>query len=321
MRKRFRIGLTLACLFAFGAAGYYYNRYSKEPSFEGKSLSEWVLTMHAKQAGPEQEEARTVVRQLGSKSIPLLLHWLREGDSPSLDERIYDLKSSVFGWLAAHHIIKPRSVTIIGFHLNHRTVAGLALAELEPTDKKAVIPVLIQMLGDKKHKSDEMSGGISVLAGNAFTALPLLAPESIAPLIDALSSQDFQVWVLAKGALGNIGPEAKAAIPALEKRLRDKDPKIRVGAAETIGELGGDPNEFVPIIIQSLPELDSDDLDETLDILLHYKEHAKPAVPVLLTILSNTPVSASKTNTFTRVEVINALQQIDPDAATKAGVK
>lgn len=316
MRKRLRKMVILLAVCALSAAGLY-ALYPGEPSFEGRRLSEWILTAHDKEPGPEKEKALAVVRQLGLDSIPLLLHWLRNGDDPSWNWRVFELKSKGNDWLAAHHIIKPHGMSVIGGGPNHRTIAGYGLAELDPAGKRAVIPVLIQMLGDKKHKPDELSE----IAGTAYLVLPTMAPESIAPLMDALSSQDVQVWTLAAGALGHIGPDAKAAIPALEKRLKDNDANTRVGAAETIVKLGGDPRKFIPVVIQSLPEVKWDFMDYSLDILVRYKEQAKAAVPVLLTILSNTAQSTNITNMGIRNGVMNALREIDPEAADKAGVR
>jgi HEAT repeat protein len=316
MKKRSSAVLIFLAACAVGAAGLYVF-HPREPSFEGRRFSQWVLTMNSEKPGPQKEEARAVVRHLGTNSIPLLLRWLREPDTPSLNERFINLKSKAFGWLAAHRIIKPRSITTTGRGPNHRTIAAWALAELDSASKKTVIPALISMLSDKSHEP----GGFSELAGKAFIVLPTMAPESIGPLIDALSNQDTQVWALAEGALGNIGPVAKAAIPVLEKRLVDKDPNIRVGAAETIGKLGGDPDEFVPVVIKSLPEVNRDNLDHVLDILVRYKEHAKTAIPVLVAILSNTPESTNTTDIIVRAEVRSALREIDAEAAAKAGAQ
>ena len=318
MRKWLRTILIpfLGC--AFVAAGLY-AIYLKEPSFEGKRLSEWVWTMDKEAPGPEKEKARGVVRHLGANSIPLLVRWLREPDSPSFKEQIFDLKSKFVGWLVMRHVVKPNSisVTLTGIQLNHRTTAGIVLAELDSASKKAVIPQIIQMLGDKNHRPDQ----ISAVAGSAYVVLPKLAPESINPLIVALSSKVIQVWALAGGALGNIGPAAKQAIPILEKRLNDKDPLMRVSAADIIGKLGGDPDKFIPVVIRSLPEVKWDNLDYPLGILEHYKEHAKAAVPFLLSALKNTPESTNTTNMIVRGELMSALQQIDPGAATKAGAQ
>jgi HEAT repeat protein len=217
------------------------------------------------------------------------------------------------------HIIKPNSIslTFAGVQLNHRTVAGKTLAELDPASKKAVIPAIIQMLGDKNHEP----GQISEMAGAAFCVLPQLAPESIDPLIDALSSQDAQVSILARAALCSIGPAAKRAIPVLEKRLNDKDPLIRVSVSFSICKIGGDPDKLIPVIIQSLPEVKSDDLGFVLALLEDNKEHAKAAVPFLLTTLNNTRDSTDRTNMMIRGEVLITLRQIDPEAAAKAAEK
>jgi len=48
--------------------------------------------MNSEKPGPEKEEARAIVRQLGTNSIPLLLRWLREPDRLSLNERFFQLE-------------------------------------------------------------------------------------------------------------------------------------------------------------------------------------------------------------------------------------
>jgi hypothetical protein len=314
MRKRQVSVVILLAVLALIEVGFYYFDH-REPSFEGKSLSEWVLIVHDERPNPEKENARSVVRQLASRSIPMLLRWLREPDKPSLEERISDMKSRIFGWLQTLHIMKMHIMTGYSTRPGHRIIAVLALADLDVEGRRAVIPKLIRMLGDKNHKPDEFSEA----AGAAYMALVRMAPESIDPLIGALSNQDFQVWALSAAALGNIGPDAKRAIPVLEKRLNDKDPRIRISTQGIIARVGGDPNKFVPILIHSLEEAKPDDLDYLLDTLSRYKEHGKPAVPILLTILSNTPDSTNPTNGMIRGEVIDALRQIDPEAAARTG--
>lgn len=286
----------------------------REPSFEGRYLSDWIWTMNGAQAGPEKEKARVVVRQLGSNSIPLLLKWLRREDRPSLTNRVDDLRHAIFYWLIRHKVIANRPIrSLRDFNPSHSAMAMWALPELDHSGRTVVIPTLIKMLGEKSRKPDQMPRAV----GGAFMVLSKMAPESTAPLIEALSSHDPQVWALAAAALGEIGPDAKAAIPILEQSLKDKDPLIRVGAAGVIGKIGGDPNLFLPVVIQSLTEIDWTRMDCALDILVLYKEHAKAAVPVLVGILDNTPNSSNPTNTIIRDQVINALRQIDPEALPK----
>jgi len=143
-----------------------------------------------------------------------------------------------------------------------------------------------------------------------------MAPESIGPLIDALSSQDTQVWALAEGALGNIGPAAKAAIATLEKRLNDKIQTSGWAPLKSLAKLAG-PGQFVPVVIKCLPEVNRDNLDYTLDILVRYKEYARAAIPALLSILNKTAESTNIADIVLRGEVISALREIDGDTQAK----
>ncbi len=231
-------------------------------------------------------------------------------------ERFEDMRGRCYSWLIRHKFIASAPMHSMYFNLNHRALAQMALAELDPAAKRAVIPTLIQMLGDKNHKPDE----ISEVAGSAFLALSKMAPESIDPLIATLTNKEFQVWALASGALGRIGPDAKAAIPVLKKWLTDKDPNKRINAAEVIGELGGGPREFLPVVIKSLPELNRDGLLCSLDILVRYKEHSMDAVPVLKRILSNISASTNLNDIVDRNQLEWTLNEIDPKAAAKEGI-
>lgn len=316
MQTRYRIRLTLIVLTvcALGASAVFAFLHT-QPSFEGRYLSDWIWTMNGSEAGPEKEKARAVVSQLGTNSIPLLLKWLRQEDRPSLTGRFDRLRHAVFFWLVRHKLIANRSITSLrDFNPSHSAMAMWALPELDHAGRVAAIPTLIQMLGERNRWPED----IPRAAGGAYIVLSKMAPESTVPLTQALSSHDPQVWALAAGALSEIGPDARAAIPVLEKHLTDKDPLIRVGAAGAISKIGGDPSMFLPVVIQSLTEVGPMNLDTPLEILLRYKERAKAAVPVLVGILNETPSSRNPTNTLVRDQVINALRQIDPEALTKA---
>ena len=148
-----------------------------------------------------------------------------------------------------------------------------------------------------------------------------MSPASIQPLIDALSSHDEQVYALAGGALGCIGADAKAAMPVLEDRLKDKNPTIRAGVAEAIGKLGGNPDMFVPVLARSFREGDWETRSYVLTVLLEFKAHAKIAVPSLIEGLNATTNLTDTTNRYLHEAITAALKEIDPDAAAKVGVK
>jgi HEAT repeat protein len=238
------------------------------------------------------------------------LNWLREEDHPSFIGRFDAARHAVFFWLVRHKLIANQSIqSLPDFNRSHRGMAIGALPELDHTGRLKAVPTLIRMLGEKSHWPDE----VPPTAYSALIVLSKMAPESTAPLIQALSSRDPQVWAMAAGGLGEIGPGASAAIPVLEQRLADKDPMIRVGAARVICKLGGDPNAYLPVVIQSLNEVDLTNLFFPLEVLLQYKQHAHAAVPALTSILNKTRASTNVTSIVARNQVIQALKEIDPE--------
>ncbi len=303
------VAAMLTFAVAFGVADYL-----SEPHYQGKSLSDWVVEMRN---GPNHEKGRVVVHLLGPKSLPLLLQWLQKEDRPTLKGRLKNFKPDAETWLVAHKLVKPFPITSYSDPKESYRALGLLAFEELGSDGKAAIPALIQMLSHKNAKT----GDVSEDAGSAFLILPKMAPDSTGPLIQALSSPNLQTRALAASALAKIGTNANAAIPVLEVWLHDKDLGLRMETCYVLGELGADPQEFVPVVIKSLQEVDYGILDYQLNILLQFKSEARPAMPVLLEILTNTPASSNPTNGWIRGDVINAMHEIDPEATARAGIK
>jgi hypothetical protein len=280
---------------------------SREPSFDGKSLRNWTGEMIHSWDGPKKDAAREVVRKLGNHSLPLLLEWLHEKEQPSATEQFDEVRQKVLFWLMRNRLWKNGSITSLqDLKPSHKTTAIWVLPELDAANQRAAIPVLIQMLEERKSKQIELSEN----AGAAFCVLSKMNPEAIPPLIDALSSKDFQAWALAATALAAMGPDAKAAIPVLQKRLDDKDANVRMTAAYSIGKLGADPAIFVPVVIQDLRDPDRDGLDYKLEILVNYKEHAKSAVPILNEMQKKTAGSTNVQDIMVWGWIENALPKI-----------
>ena len=281
----------------------------KEPSFEGKLFSNWIWTVVDSEDGPKKEEARAVVRKLGHGHVPLLLQWLREEDHPSVVERFDQAREKVFFWLVRHKLSKNRSISAPqDFNPSHQAMAMRALPELEAVDQRAAIPALIAMLGEKSSKTNAMPES----TGAAFCVLSEMNPEAIQPLINALTNRDIQAWSLAGCALAKMEPSAKPAIPIFEKRLNDQDSDVRVTSADCIGKLGGDPAIFIPVLIQALDTTDWEALVSRLDVLVHYKENATNAIPVLAKVLNNF-ASTNIDDILARQSITNAIIKIRGD--------
>lgn len=80
----------------------------------------------------------------------------------------------------------------------------------------------------------------------------VIQPSSVSILIKALGDSNRWVRISAAVALGQIGPEAKEAVPSLIKALGDSDPGMRYRAAEALGKIGSEAKEAIPALLKAL---------------------------------------------------------------------
>lgn len=111
--------------------------------------------------------------------------------------------------------------------------------------------------------------------------------------------------------LGDFGPAAKAATPALVRGLQGNDAPVRAASAEALGKIQADPPIVIPLLIKCL---DDELVNEAAALALaDYGPPAKAAVPKLIK-LSTVP------DKDLHRAVVLALTKIDPEAAAQAGV-
>jgi HEAT repeat protein len=112
-------------------------------------------------------------------------------------------------------------------------MSAFALRMIRPEPKKSV-PALARLLADKDE--DVRNAACSALVwfmADAKLAVPVL--------IEILGENpDGQVRLMAAEKLGDIGPAAKEAVPALEKARQDKDEKVRKAAGEALEAIRGE---------------------------------------------------------------------------------
>jgi HEAT repeat protein len=94
---------------------------------------------------------------------------------------------------------------------------------------QTVAPALCKMLADPAES----------VRWEAADALGCLGPHAIPALIRTLGDPAADVRRQAATTLGQIGPSAKAAVPSLQKMLRDNSPGVRTEAAEAIKKIRG----------------------------------------------------------------------------------
>jgi HEAT repeat protein len=134
-----------------------------------------------------------------------------------------------------------------------RAGAAVALGRLS-VDAVPAVPALIAALDD------------SILA----TEFEERAAPAVPALIDAIREEDPLTGLFAVLALGQIGPDARTAVPALIEWLRSRDTvnvacatgmtgrraqlPIAAAAAETLGKIGPDARSAVPALVSALAD-------------------------------------------------------------------
>ena len=82
-------------------------------------------------------------------------------------------------------------------------------------------------------------------------------------------------------ALGNVGPNAKAATPDLIKELKSPRVRIRTNAARALAKIDPQPDLLVPLLIDLLKERNEWVLVAAAEALAEIGPPAKNAVPAL----------------------------------------
>ena len=150
-----------------------------------------------------------------------------------------------------------------------RQQAAAELAKLGPK-AKAAIPALGRALDDPNSK----------VCNEVALALGPMGKDGVPPLVEFLKSKSKNREFAAK-ALGEIGPNAKAAIPVLGKLVDDSDEMLQSAATTALHNLG--PEARLPALIGSLRDKNVEMRAKAARALGTMGPEAKSAIPALLT--------------------------------------
>jgi HEAT repeat protein len=177
----------------------------------------------------------------------------------------------------------------------------------EPSFRGKTLSELQKELKDKDAEVRRNAAlGIGYIGAEAKPAAPALAA--------ALKDSDKNVRLAVATALWRLGPNGKAAAPGLIDAFKsDEEPQVRVMAAFALGKIG--PEKGVVAVLAGALKGDAIVVRRAAAFALgEIGPGAKDAVTELIALFRDTDVIASK-------NAAQALKKIDPDAATKAGVK
>jgi hypothetical protein len=177
---------------------------------------------------------------------------------------------------------------------------------------RSSLPFLMELLARGGLDAHFGRQGFAVLGDLAKSALPDLLQLLQQNEGDDITQRSCIIW-----SIGNIGPAAESAIPALVEELRQsRHPSV---AAEALGDIGHAAAEAAPILIE---RISNGDLPYDLPLIIALgKMHSRDAVPVLVAIAKRTENESRRkhdqpgyTLEMRQHRAVEALGRIGPDA-------
>jgi hypothetical protein len=133
-RRALTISILVAILATTGLCLWV--RSHTEPSFEGRSLTEWVRPINLAHWAEFNEEQTRGIRAIGTNALPTLLDWAQAEDGPGRQQFIK--------WLVNHPRIPIRHPM---YAYEKKYLAARAFLALKELGKPA-FPALLKMLND-----------------------------------------------------------------------------------------------------------------------------------------------------------------------------
>jgi HEAT repeat protein len=220
---------------------------SREPAYQGKSLSVWLRQFEeAKVNSPTSryhlsptefqaqfvEPTHDALRHMGTNALPRLLSLLRAQNSP----------------------LQQRAEALLG---------RLPFIRWRPPSQEL-------------RRSMALSG---------FSALGTNAQPAVPALIALLNNKDGEIRKYAAWCLGSVGPAAEQAVPALIQHLADLDSAVGESAESSLGRIHRKPELVIPVLKERLAGAGKKWL--TLFALGCFGPEAKAAVPAILPLLDD----------------------------------
>lgn len=192
-----------------------------EPVYQGKPLGYWLHEIQDQgldsQPSAKARESIKAIRAIGTDAIPFLIKRLQP---PYADSTV-------------------------------PSAAAAALIALGPQATSA-IPELAKLIDQNKPPHSTKSYGVWY---HAVEVLSHLGPEALPVMLKAATNIQGQhvQWQLIQ-RIGNFETDGAPAIPLLTGWCNDKDPWVRLGAVNALGQIGLEPEIVVPVLLAALKD-------------------------------------------------------------------
>ena len=152
-----------------------------------------------------------------------------------------------------------------------------ALFQIEPAARET-IPAVAKVF-------EQMSPGMLEVATRELRRTKLHA-EAVPALAQTLENTDSVFREVAVNKLSAMGPEARAAVPALARQLRDEEPRVRRNVLAALVQIGLD-GRAIPAVVRMLEDEDPSLRRAACSALAETGPEAKVAIPALTKLLAD----------------------------------
>jgi hypothetical protein len=214
---------------------------SREPSYQGKSLSKWIDALIEKS---QESHAGAAIRAMGTNAVPHLLQGLSHSYSPGR-ERLYRTANFLL-----HDQIRVRKKEIIDPYTLGCNTALRGFEALGPLGSNA-LPKLNLLLN-----SPDSIGSV------AACCMASIGPQSLPYFIEALKNGSPTARYHALRGIGELRTNSSPAFPYVVQCLHDtnrvREGSIRNHAIYLLGQMPGQAVAALPILAPLLTDPDPD---------------------------------------------------------------
>ena len=272
MLKRHKLILSLL-IGAAVAGGYFgFQTRAHEPSYNSRSLSDWLVGMTNYNGDDDTAQAAEAIRQIGTNALPYLVQYIRYTPSPvrlktaeviaALGKRLgrgWRLRGSrsearAQGAFDALAILGPAAAGTIPDLMQLAADTGdlhrpsLAISTLGRLGAQGLPPLLAILTNQQSRLRPQAALSLSSLGTNDYPAVTIL--------IDYLREPNAHLAWSAAMSLGKLRQEPSLVVPALMTALQDPRPRVRWLAAEALGQFGDQAGFMVPALVKLLNDSD-----------------------------------------------------------------
>ncbi len=238
-----------------------------EPSYQGKTVTQWIRGLEYENENPT-DEMRAALRAMGEPAVTRLIAILNQHDS-LLKRKFLEYArrhTNLWNRYVSTRKIVPESV--------YRSEAATALGELGPA-AQAAIPSLTAAGQDPDFIA-------SSRAQAALMNIRQVPPDSLLPALENPRSSN---WGRAAFTVKYLGSNGQVAIPLLVRELEDTNIGVRQQAAMSLGGIASQPDFVVPALLSHLKDPNPSVRRAAIDALIKFPGEKARIIPALLSVM------------------------------------